>query len=633
MKALLWVAILAPALASPLCLALARRGRMPAALVAVGSGVIALGASVVALLHGPVAAGADATVGTMPPLDAGLRIPLRLDGSGPVLVVLGAVTLVSLCVQLYATSYLRTDDRYPVFAGTVGLFTAAMILVVTSSDLILTLVGWEVMGWCSYLLIGHWSRKESARRASQKAFLVTRFADIGFVLGVVLLATGARSTAYGDVLSHWGAPGVNGTLRAAAVILLILGVLGKSAQIPFQDWLPDAMEGPTPASALIHAATMVAAGTFVLARLSPLLGESTAARAVLGISVSSTMILSGVLAFGQSDIKRLLAYSTVSQVAIMLSPLAAAGVAGSGPASFHLYAHAFFKALLFLGIGWLGLVGGGTAATALRGTARKSALVQVSFGFGLLALAGLPFVVGGLSKEHVVGVAFDAAREGDWVAIVVLVALLVTVVLTAAYSTRAWLVVMAPDSGRHGPENEQVVALEPATTGDDHHAPPSGVDPAVAVTLVLLLIGTVFGGLVLLTKLLDVNGAIDWALTGVTVVLIIIGALAAWLLSSGWSVDPAVRLVGPRMPLFDRGLGVDGLYLAVVAVPVLALAKLVRTVDDHVVDATALTGARSIDWLGRRGDDIHRPERPATGLVWVLAAAVLIGALGVLTWH
>jgi NADH-quinone oxidoreductase subunit L len=211
------------------------------------------------------------------------------------------------------------------------------------------------MGWCSFLLIGHWSRKESARRAAVKAFLVTRLADVGFVLGVVVLAVGAGSTAYRQVLSAWGpvtecadtavaacaAP--DGTLRTVAMVLLVIGILGKSGMVPFHDWLPDAMEGPTPASALIHAATMVAAGTFVLAQLFDVLAASDGARWVLAASTAVTMVWAALLAFGQSDLKRLLGLWWLSQVALMLSAVAVAPAKeGPGAGVLHLYSHAFF---------------------------------------------------------------------------------------------------------------------------------------------------------------------------------------------------------------------------------------------------------------------------------------------------
>ncbi|EBM0725554.1 NADH-quinone oxidoreductase subunit L, partial [Salmonella enterica subsp. enterica serovar Senftenberg] len=287
-----------------------------------------------------------------------------------------------------------------------------------------------------FLLIGHWSRKESARRAAVKAFLVTRLADVGFVLGVVVLAVGAGSTAYRQVLSAWGptAPGCadtavaaclapNGALRTTAMVLLVIGVLGKSGMVPFHDWLPDAMEGPTPASALIHAATMVAAGTFVLAQLFDVLAASDGARWVLAVSTAATMVWAAVLAFGQSDLKRLLAYSTLSQVALMLSAIAVAPAdEGPGAGVLHLYSHAFFKALLFLAIGWLSVTVGGTAATTMRGGLRGHLVVRPAMFVGLLSLAGVPPLVGFVSKEHVLSAAEAGASQGE---------------------ARAWLVLLA----------------------------------------------------------------------------------------------------------------------------------------------------------------------------------------------
>ena len=203
---------------------------------------------------------------------------MQLQATAATAIIALVVAVVGWAVQVFAGWYLRDDDRYGIFAATVSLFTAAMLLVVQSADLVLTLVGWEVMGWCSYLLIGHWSRKESARRAALKAFLVTRLADVGFVLGVVILAAGAGSHGIPAGARRRGPrTGLprRGSLRrrrtppccTAAMVLLVIGVLGKSGMVPFHDWLPDAMEGPTPASALIHAATMVAAGTFVSPQL------------------------------------------------------------------------------------------------------------------------------------------------------------------------------------------------------------------------------------------------------------------------------------------------------------------------------------------------------------------------------
>jgi NADH-quinone oxidoreductase subunit L len=502
--------------------------------------------------------------------------------------------------------------------------------VVFSGDLVLTIVGWEVMGWCSYLLIGHWSRRHSARRAAHKAFLVTRAADIGFVLGMVGLAAGAGTTRLVDVVAAWGRPtecidtqtaagltvgealtacgAPDGTLRALLVTLVIIGVLGKSAQVPFQDWLADAMEGPTPASALIHAATMVAAGTVVLAGLFPLLAVSQTARWVLGIAVSVTMLLAAVLAFAQSDLKRLLAWSTVSQVGVMLSALAAAPLeAGPDAGLFHLWSHAVFKALLFLAMGWAAIIAGGTAASAMRGSAVAAPLLRVSFLFGLLSLAGVPLVVGGLSKEHVVAVSWEGAVEGG-PGVVVLVALLVTAALTAAYCTRAYLLLTAH--------------VRPAPTS----AP---IPVAVQGVLAVLVALTVVGGLVLFTDAFAVGAA---SLAWIVILLLVVLAGVAVALRGGLDRDPADVLARRFVPHADRGLGADTAYLRLVATPVLAVARVVAFLDTEVVDAyvrgTAVA-TRVAGWAGARA---HRGERPASAVGLVLAGVVVLGIAGVLAW-
>ncbi|HET9020288.1 MAG TPA: proton-conducting transporter membrane subunit [Ornithinibacter sp.] len=598
-----WPIVLVPAVAAVVGLLVGRDERL--------SRVVAVGASGVALLLtllGWALAG-DPVAAAGPGLDAGeLDVPLGLVSDPTRAAVAFVVALVALAVQVYSTWYLETDDRYPRFAASVSLFTSAMLLVVHSGDLVLTVIGWEVMGWCSYLLIGHWSRRASARRAAHKAFLVTRLADIGFALGVIGLAAGAGSTGLARVIEAWGRPTADGTLRGILITLIVIGVLGKSAQIPFQDWLADAMEGPTPASALIHAATMVAAGTVVLAGLFPLLAASPLPRWVLGISVSLTMLLAAVLAFAQSDLKRLLAWSTVSQVGVMLSALAAASPeVGPDAGLFHLWSHAVFKALLFLAIGWAGIVGGGTAARALRGSAVSAPLMRMSFLFGLLSLAGVPLVVGGLSKEHVVSASWEGAVEGG-PGVVILVVLLVTAAVTAAYCTRAYLILTAH--------------VRPPLT-----APPI---PLGVQTVLGVLIGlTVLGGLVLLTDAFDVGSAsLVWVI--ITALVVAVGVAVALL--GGFDRDPA-EVIAPRfIPLADRGLGADTAYLRLVAVPVVALARLVAFLDTEVVDAFVRGSAvltRMAGWAGTRA---QRGERPSSAVALVLAAAVVLGLAGVLAW-
>lgn len=628
-----WLVLVMPAVAAVVGLIVRRDDALSRAVGICGGGLtlLAAGAGWVAVTVPYSQPGPGLAAG-------GLEVPLDLVGDPTRWALVAVVALVALAVQVHAAWYLPRnawdpagDDRYGTFAATVSLFTTAMLLVVVSGDLVLTLVGWEVMGWCSYLLIGHWSRRPGARRAAHKAFIVTRVADIGFVLGIVGLAAGAGSTRLVDVVAAWARPtacidaavGDGSTVgealaacdapdaraRAVLLTLLVIGVLGKSAQVPFQDWLADAMEGPTPASALIHAATMVAAGTVVLAGVFPLLSVSPTARWVLGLSVSVTMLLAAVLAFAQSDLKRLLAWSTVSQVGVMLSALAAAPPeAGPGAGLFHLWAHAIFKALLFLAIGWAGLVVGGTAATALRGSAAAAPLLRVSFLVGLVSLAGVPLVVGGISKEHVIAVAWEGAVDGG-PGIVVLLSLLVTAAVTAAYCTRAYLILTA--------HVRQPLPSRP-------------VPPSVHAALWVLSVLAVLGGLVLvLTDAFGIGSVgIGWLV--LTALVVAVGVLAA--LRGGLDRDPADVLARRLVPHADRGLGADALYRRVVADPVVRLARVVAFLDTEVVDAYVRGTAVATRVAGWSGARVHRGERPSSAVALVVGAVVVLGTAGVLLW-
>jgi len=601
--------VLLPAVAAALGLLVARHlDHRAARLVAVGGSLLTLLVALVQLVAVHAAEPARAAH-TLAPLHAGeLRIPLELQATAPVALIAAVVAVVTWAVQAFAAWYLRDDDRYGVFAATVSIFSAGMLLTVQSADLVLTLIGWEVMGWCSYLLIGHWSRKESARRAALKAFLVTRLADVGFVLGVVALATHAGSTAYPVVIASYA-----GDSPTLPMVLLLIGILGKSAMFPFHDWLPDAMEGPTPASALIHAATMVAAGTFVLAQLFDLFAASGPARWLLAASTAVTMVWSALLAFGQSDLKRLLAYSTLSQVALMLSALAVVPAKeGPGAGTLHLYSHAFFKALLFLVIGWLSVTVGGTAAATMRGGQRGHLLIRPAMFVGLLSLAGVPPLVGFVSKEHVLAAAEVGTVDGQLRPGLVLFAGLLTVPLTAAYCMRAWLVL--DDLGR--------------TDVTRHESDSATVGVRAAVTVLAVM--TVVGGVIVFTPLLDVGGHVSWWAVLLSLLLVAGAGWGVHALSRG--EDPAVRLVGASMPRFDAGFGIDRLYVAAVATPVLALARLVVFLDREVVDAYVRGAAITTTLTGRGGHRAHSTERAASGLAWVVAGVVVVGLAGVALW-
>ena len=643
--------VLVPFVAAVLGLLVARR-RLASAVVANTGGVVTLlaGSYVLYAVHHDSSAGEVSTIGDLPL--GQLKMPLHLLVDDLSAIVVFAVGIVGLAIQLFTKWYLHDDDRYGAFTATVSLFLAGMLLVVLSGDLVLTLVGWEVMGWCSYLLIGHNSRKASASRAATKAFLVTRFADLAFVIGLIILASGAGTTSIREVITHWsGLPG--STMLTAALICLLSGIAGKSAQFPFQDWLPDAMEGPTPASALIHAATMVAAGTIVLSRLFSIFVLSDPARLVLAVITAVTMVGAAIVAFGQSDLKRLLAYSTLSQIAIMLSALSIAPVAtGAGPAVLYMLSHAMFKALLFLAIGWLSVLVAGTAAVAMSGGVRHHPELKWPIGIGLLALAGVPPLVGFISKEYVLGAAHDNTSEiGSAAGWIVLVAVGMTVVLTASYCTRAWLVLthLSPEEAvvheAAVKESREVevgiveIFTEPAPGAgvtpeaqvepDHGHA---GIHLSARLSIWVLALLSVVGGLIIFTPLVpQIEPHINWWLAGSSLVLIVASFAAVRLMALGQdSGDAADRLGAERIALFDRGLGADGVYVAM-ASQVVRLADIVVIADRTVIDAYVRGTVVVTRWIGIVGERAHT-RKPSSYLVWLLVGLLAVGVTGVTLW-
>ena len=569
---------------------------------------------------------------------------LLADRTSAVIAV--AVAIVGVAVQVFSVWYLHDDPRFPVFAATVSLFLAAMLLVVQSGDLVLTLVGWEVMGWCSFLLIGHVSARESARRAAYKAFLITRVADIGFVLGIVILAVGAGSTEISTVVAHWtGGSGAstaalitgNPTLTAA-LVLLLAGIAGKSGLIPFHDWLPDAMEGPTPASALIHAATMVAAGTYVVARLYPLFAVDDPSRVVLGVLAGLTMVWAALLAFAQSDMKRMLAYSTLSQIAVMASALAFVLGPDEAPgfALGHLFSHAMFKSLLFLAVGWLSVLAGGTVFVALRGRATGRGALYWSLAIGLASLAGLPPLVGFFSKEGVLSVAEQSLEGPDaGLAWFLLLALLITVGLTAAYCTRAWLLLTTERpgglAGLEAEEGQAESAEEAAPAGDEAATgahEPRPVTMAAALSVSVLAVLTVVGGLLLV----PLGRGVRVGLLMAVVSLVVIGLVFLGVRFLGAAGDdPAARLGPVAVDLSDRGFGFDAVYVAV-GRAVTSLARLVVRLDRDVVDAYPRGTAALTGIAGRAGEKAHRGV-PSAGLLAVVLGVVLVAVAGVTVWR
>ena len=665
--------VLVPFVAALLGLSVAGRRLASAVVAGTGSVVTLLAGSYVlyAVHQGPFTPEVS-TIGALPL--GQLQMPLNLLADELSAIVVVAVAIVGLAIQVFTMWYLHDDDRYGAFTASVSLFLAGMFLVVLSGDLVLTLVGWEVMGWCSYLLIGHNSRRASARRAATKAFLVTRTADLAFVIGLIILAAGAGTTSIPDLLAYWsgGPPCLDTGICAApdpamftaAMLCLLSGIAGKSAQFPFHDWLPDAMEGPTPASALIHAATMVAAGTFVLARLFPIFALSDPARLVLALITAVTMIGSAIIAFGQSDLKRLLAYSTISQIAIMLSALAIAPVeTGPGPAVLYLMSHAMFKALLFLAIGWLSVLVVGTSAVKMSGGLHRHKALKVPLAIGLLSLAGVPPLVGFVAKEFVLGAAVEnvseSASAAGWI---VLVAVGLSVVLTAAYCTRAWLILTHLSAQEEisreaaiqaAPEIEDVslskMFTESAAETEMTPGPTPASDPSVVAVQVdpdhghadihasarlsiwLLALLSVFGGLIIFTPLSPVEPHITWWLAAGSLLLILASGVTvrsmARVQASG---DAATRLGADRMVLFDKGFGADGVYVAL-ANRVVQLARIVVVADREIIDAYVRGTVVATRWVGIASEHTHT-RKPSSYLVWLLFGVLAVGLTGVTLW-
>ncbi|WP_127499820.1 NADH-quinone oxidoreductase subunit 5 family protein [Actinoplanes solisilvae] len=536
-----------------------------------------------------------------------------------------AVCVVALFVQIYSVAYLHDDPRYAPYAAQISLFTGAMLLVVTSGDLIGVLVGWEVMGACSYLLIGHDRRLPEAPAAAVKAFLVTRVGDVGFLLGVAILIVDAGTSRIADVLTEAPHP--------AALILILAGVAGKSAQFPLHTWLPDAMAGPTPISALIHAATMVAAGVYVVFRLYPLYEQSPAALAVLGVMAAITILLGALSAMAQDDLKRVLAWSTVSQIGYMTGALA---VGSPAAALFHLLTHAAFKALLFLAAGAVIHAVGTNYLSRMGGLREHMPITFWSFVAGLGALAGLPPLAGFWSKENVLTAATHATEGGGavpvWVAWLVWLAGLFAVGLTAWYATRLLLWAFFGVSRAHGPDGpDWEVGFDDAryTQPALPHDPPA----AMRWPILLLAIPSALLGLAAFAPGFRTALELDEPHLGVAIVLplvlLALGATTAWWL---WrevpGVDPATAL-GPARPLLAAGFRFDDLQDRFIVRPTRALARAVTTVDEKVVDATVEGTGTTTSRVGEALAYAHRMSLPAAAAA-VLAGALLLGAVAVL---
>jgi NADH-quinone oxidoreductase subunit L len=506
-----------------------------------------------------------------------LEFGMKIDFLTAVMFVV--VCTISLLVQIYSTGYMHGDSRYTWFYAVLSMFTSSMLFLVIANNLMQMFVGWEGVGICSYFLIGHFWEEKDNSSAAIKAFITTRIGDVGFLFGIFALFALAHTFNITE-LNHAAEEGeIGGTALTVAALLLFLGAVGKSAQFPLHVWLPDAMAGPTPVSALIHAATMVVAGIYLVARMFILFEHAGAALDVVAIVAGITMLIAAVLALVQDDIKKVLAYSTISQLGYMMAAL---GVGAYTASIFHLFTHAFFKALLFLGAGSLIHAVHSNNMSDMGGLRRYMPHTYRTFLIGALALGGIFPFAGFWSKDEIVGEALRASSEGTQAAaLFVFVAAIITAFLTALYMTRVCVKTFWGEYRGHG---------------HPHESPGSMVTPLWVLALATCVVG--FLGLPVVGPFLDwifVPGEEHPGFsTAYNVILPVasvgIAGIAIWLgwqlfYKERWSVDVLKGPFAWSYRFVANKYYLDNIYLGAIVKPIqYPLAKAAYWFNQHILD-------------------------------------------------
>jgi NADH-quinone oxidoreductase subunit L len=562
--------------------------------------------------------------------DLSIDVSLRVDALSAVMCMI--ITGVGLAIHVYSTGYMSHDPDFARFFAYLNLFTAAMLVLVLGDSLPVMFVGWEGVGLCSYLLIGFWYKDREKATAGKKAFIVNRIGDAGFLLGVFVLFWGLGDLGHAslnfDVINRHAADLPTGVALAAAALLFV-GATGKSAQIPLYVWLPDAMAGPTPVSALIHAATMVTAGVYMVARLNGLFLAAPQVLDVIAVVGAATAILAATIAVAQNDIKKVLAYSTVSQLGYMFLGL---GVGAFGAAIFHVMTHAFFKALLFLAAG--SVIHGMNDEQDIRkmgGLAAKMPRTWITFLIGTLAIAGVPGLSGFFSKDEILAAVYDSGNYGLYFTA------LLGAAMTAFYMTRVLVLTFLGNFRGHEDPSHPV-----------HESPLSMTGP-----LMVLAFFAAVGGLV---GVPDVLGAaigldnyfaaflapvvghhelhlaptLEAGLMALSTTAAIVGIVAAYsLYQAGPQADRKLSdaLKGAYVSM-GNAYNVDAFYHTIVIGPILKLSGwLWQTLDATFIDGVANGTASTVVNLGssvRRWSSGNVQHYMLTILIGVAALVVVI---------
>ncbi len=600
------------------------------------------------------------TVGTLK-----MEVGFLVDGLTAMMMCV--VTFVSLMVHIYTIGYMDEEDGYNRFFGYISLFTFAMLMLVMSNNMLQLFFGWEAVGLVSYLLIGFYYNKPSAIFANMKAFLVNRVGDFGFILGIGLIAAYAGTLNYAeafakaDALTRLSLPGTDWMLITVICICLFIGAMGKSAQFPLHVWLPDSMEGPTPISALIHAATMVTAGIFMVARMSPLFELSDTALSFIMVIGAITALFMGFLGIIQNDIKRVVAYSTLSQLGYMTVAL---GASAYSVAVFHLMTHAFFKALLFLAAGSVILGMHHNQDIRWMGGVRKyMPITWITSLLGSLALIGTPLFAGFYSKDSIIEAVHESHLPGAGFAYF---AVMAGVFVTAFYSFRLYFLVFhGKERFDKNPDAHQDDAHHGHAAHDDHghhsehaeHAKPHESPWVVTLPLILLAIPSVVIGFITIEPMLFgaffrdaiivdpvrhpamaelsklFHGPAQMALHGLSTApfwLAVAGVALAYYL---YLVNPALpaaikRRVEPLYTLLDNKYYLDWFNENVLARGARALGNgLWKGGDQRLIDGALVNGSwRLVGWVS------GVVRRLQSGYIYHYAFGMIIGVFVLMTY-
>jgi len=588
----------------------------------------------------------------------GLKMEIGFLVDGLTAMMMCVVTFVSLMVHIYTIGYMEEDDGYNRFFAYISLFTFSMLMLVMSNNFLQLFFGWEAVGLVSYLLIGFWYTRPTAVFANLKAFLVNRVGDFGFILGIGLIAAYAGTLSYGEAFAKAGelarlnfGYGTDWMLITVICICLFIGAMGKSAQFPLHVWLPDSMEGPTPISALIHAATMVTAGIFMVARMSPLFELSDVALSFVMTIGAITALFMGFLGIIQNDIKRVVAYSTLSQLGYMTVAL---GVSAYSVAVFHLMTHAFFKALLFLGAGSVIIGMHHNQDIRWMGNVRKyMPITWITSLLGSLALIGTPFFSGFYSKDSIIEAVHFSQLPGASFAYFAVVA---GVFITAFYSFRMYFLVFhGKERYDQNPDAHQGHGHDAHGHGEHHE--PHETPWVITVPLLLLALPSVVIGFLTIQPMLfgDLlrdsifvdpakhgamaglaqmfHGPVQMALHGLTTApfwLALAGVVAAWYM---YLINPAVpaaikRMFQPVYTVLENKYYMDWFNEQVIARGARLLGRgLWKGGDEAVIDGALVNGsARAVGWIA----GVVRWVQ--TGYIYHYAFAMIIGVFVLMTW-